>query len=162
MPSPINVSAGSQAIIALGNVAGQADITGASNAMVLPYLQDITINNSTGVFRWKTLDSTAENAATTPATNSISMNIVVDESTFFGDNANTANKVVADGIFGASKDKTRVHFEIGLEGADSTDTTISGSGFISGLAPTVNMDAPVWVTPITIEVDGDYTKGAVP
>ncbi len=35
MPSPINVSAGSQAIIALGNVAGQADITGASNAMVL-------------------------------------------------------------------------------------------------------------------------------
>jgi hypothetical protein len=23
------------------------------------------------------------------------------------------------------------------------------------------MDSPVWVTPLTIEVDGDYTKGAV-
>ena len=161
MPTPINVSAGSQAIIALGNVASQADITGAANALVLPYLQDITINNSTGVFRWKTLDSTAENAATTPATNSISMNIVVDETTFFGA-SNTENSVVNDGIFGASKNKTKVHFEIGFEGADSTDVTLSGEGFISGLAPTVNMDAPVWVTPITIEVDGDYTKGAVP
>tara|TARA_R100001463_G_scaffold80442_1_gene134913 strand:+ start:130 stop:612 length:483 start_codon:yes stop_codon:yes gene_type:complete len=160
MPTPINVSAGSQAIIALGNVNSQADITGGNNAMVLPYLQDITVNNSTGVFRWKTLDSTAENAATTPATNSISMNIVVDETTFFG-SSNTDNSVVADGIFGTSKNKTRVHFEIGLEGADSGDVTLSGSGFISGLAPTVNMDAPVWVTPITIEVDGDYTAGTV-
>jgi len=41
MPTPINVSAGSQAIIALGNVNTQADITGGNNAMVLPYLQDI-------------------------------------------------------------------------------------------------------------------------
>ena len=160
MPTPINVSAGSQAIIALGNVAGQADITGAGNAMILPYLQDITINNSTGVYRWKTLDNTAENAATTPATNSISMNIVVDETTFFGA-SNTINSVVADGILGTSKNKTRVHFEIGLEGAESGDVTLSGQGFISGLAPTVNMDAPVWVTPITIEVDGDYTAGTV-
>jgi len=161
MPSPINVSAGSQAIIALGNVSTQADITGNNNAQILPYLQDITINNSTGVFRWKTLDSTAENAATTPATNSISMNIVVDEASFFG-TANAENSVIADGIFGTSKNKTRVHFEIGLEGADSTDVTLSGSGFISGLAPTVNMDAPVWVTPVTIEVDGDYTASQVP
>ena len=160
MPAPINVSSGSQAIIALGNVSTQADITGANNAQILPYLQDITINNSTGVFRWKTLDSTAENAATTPATNSISMNIVVDETSFFGA-ANVENSVIADGIFGTSKNKTRVHFQVGLEGADSTDVTITGEGFISGLAPTVNMDSPMWVTPLTIEVDGDYTKGAV-
>ncbi len=160
MPSPINVSAGSQAIIALGNVSTQADITGGNNAQILPYLQDLTLNNSTGVFRWKTLDSTAENAATTPATNSISMNIVVDETSFFG-TANVENSVVTDGIFGTSKNKTRVHFQVGLEGADSGDTTITGQGFISGLAPTVNMDSPVWVTPLTIEVDGDYTKGTV-
>jgi len=160
MPSPINVSAGSQAIIALGNVSTQADITGGNNAQILPYLQDLTLNNSTGVFRWKTLDSTAENAATTPATNSISMNIVVDETSFFG-TSNVENSVVTNGIFGTSKNKTRVHFQVGLEGADSGDTTITGQGFISGLAPTVNMDSPVWVTPLTIEVDGDYTKGAV-
>jgi len=39
---------------------------------------------------------------------------------------------------------------------------MSGSGFVSGLAPTVNMDSPVWVTPIAIEVDGDLTKHVVP
>ena len=77
MPTPINVSSGTKAILALGNVVSQADITGGNNAMILPYLQDITINNSTGVFRWKTLDNTAESVATTPATNSLAMNIVL-------------------------------------------------------------------------------------
>jgi hypothetical protein len=161
MPSPINVSAGTKAIIALGNVSSQADITGGNNAMILPYLQDITINNSTGVFRWKTLDSTAESAATTPATNSLAMNIVLDEATFFGDGANTLNSVVRNGIFGSSKDKTEVHFEIGIEGSTAGSRTISGKGFLSGLAPTVNMDAPVFVSSLTLEVTGDYTVATV-
>ena len=161
MPSPINVSSGDKAIIALGNVSSQADITGSNNALILPYLQDITINNSTGVFRWKTLDSTAESAATTPATNSLAMNIVLDEATFFGDSANTLNSVVADGIFGASKNKTEVFFEIGIEGSLGGSRTISGQGFLSGLAPTVNMDAPVFVSSLTLEVTGDYTVSTV-
>ena len=161
MPSPINVSAGTKAIIALGNVSSQADITGSNNALILPYLQDITINNSTGVFRWKTLDSTAESAATTPATNSLAMNIVLDEATFFGDGANTLNSVVRNGIFGSSKDKTEVHFEIGIEGSTAGSRTISGQGFLSGLAPTVNMDAPVFVSSLTLEVTGDYTVSTV-
>ena len=162
MPTPINVSSGTKAIIALGNVNTQADITGGNNAMILPYLQDITINNSTGVFRWKTLDSTAESAATTPATNSLAMNIVLDEATFFGDGANTLNSVVRNGIFGSSKDKTEVHFEIGIEGSATGQRTISGQGFLSGLAPTVNMDAPVFVSSLTLEVTGDYTVSTVP
>ena len=161
MPSPINVSAGTKAIIALGNVSSQADITGSNNALILPYLQDITINNSTGVFRWKTLDSTAESAATTPATNSLAMNIVLDEATFFGDGANTLNSVVRNGIFGSSKDKTEVHFEIGIECSTAGSRTISGQGFLSGLAPTVNMDAPVFVSSLTLEVTGDYTVSTV-
>ena len=154
----INVSAGSQAILALSNVSGLASVAADSNAMIVPQLTDITVNNSTGVFRFKTLDNTAESAVTTPATNQISTNLVVDETIFFGDGANTINSVVADGLFGASKNKTRIYFAIGFEGADSGDNIITGSGFISGLAPTVNMDSPVWVTPVTIEVDGDFTS----
>jgi len=154
----INVSAGSQAILALSNVSGLASVAADSNAMIVPQLTDITVNNSTGVFRFKTLDNTAESAVTTPATNQISTNLIVDETIFFGDGANTLNSVVADGLFGASKNKTRIYFAIGFEGADSGDNIITGSGFISGLAPTVNMDAPVWVTPVTIEVDGDFTS----
>lgn len=154
----INVSAGSQAILALSNVSGLASVADDSNAMIVPQLTDITVNNSTGVFRFKTLDNTAESAVTTPATNQISTNLIVDETIFFGDGANTENSVVADGLFGASKNKTRIYFAIGFEGADSGDNIITGTGFISGLAPTVNMDSPVWVTPVTIEVDGDFTS----
>jgi hypothetical protein len=154
----INVSAGSQAILALSNVSGLASVADDSNAMIVPQLTDITVNNSTGVFRFKTLDNTAESAVTTPATNQISTNLIVDETIFFGDGANTENSVVADGLFGASKNKTRIYFAIGFEGADSGDNIVTGSGFISGLAPTVNMDSPVWVTPVTIEVDGDFTS----
>ena len=110
MADVINVSAGSQALLALSNVAGLSDVSGGSNAMIVPQLTDITVNNSTGVYRFKTLDNTAESAVTTPATNQITTNLIVDETTFFGDGANTINSVVADGLFGASKNKTEIYF----------------------------------------------------
>ncbi len=158
MADAINVSAGSQALLSLSNVAGLSSVAADSNALIVPQMQDITVNNTTGVFRWKQLDSTAEKAVTTPATNQITLNVVVDEDTFFGDGSNTINSVVANGLFGASKNKTKVYFAIGFEGADTGDEILTGAGYISGLAPTVNMDAPVWVTPVTIEVDGDFTN----
>ena len=71
------------------------------------------------------------------------------------------NGATKKGLFGVSKTKTRVFFSAGFEGTDSTSKFLSGSGFISGLAPTVNMDSPVWVTPVTIEVDGDYANSSV-
>tara|TARA_R110000782_G_scaffold269281_2_gene367124 strand:- start:813 stop:1301 length:489 start_codon:yes stop_codon:yes gene_type:complete len=158
----INVSAGSEAVIYLGQDATNANIsTSPTVALVVPYMQDVTINNSTGVFRWKTLDSTAENAATTPATNQLTLNAVVDTLAFFGDAAGTDTVKVA-GLFNASKNKTRVYFSVGFNGSDTGSTYLTGSGFISGLAPTVNMDSPVWITPITIEVDGDFTQQVVP
>lgn len=158
MADAINVSAGSQALLSLSNVAGLSSVAADSNALIVPQMQDITVNNTTGVFRWKQLDSTAEKAVTTPATNQITLNVVVDEDTFFGDGSNTINSVVNQGLFGASKNKTKVYFAIGFEGADTGDEILTGAGYISGLAPTVNMDAPVWVTPVTIEVDGDFTN----
>jgi len=158
MANPINVSAGNEAVLVLADSAANANIdAGATTGLVVPYMQDITINNSTGVFRWKTLDNTAENAATTPATNQLSLNVVVDSESFFGDGLG-GDSVKDAGIFGSSKAKTKVFFEVGFEGRDSGSKILKGSGYISGLAPTVNMDAPVWVTPVTIEVDGDYTE----
>lgn len=154
----INVSAGNLAVLVLGDTAANANIDASTNGLTVPFMQDITINNSTGVFRWKTLDSTAESAATTPATNQISLNVVVDTAAFFG-NATAGDAIVNSGLFGASKNKTRVYFNAGFEGAAAGKKFLSGSGFISGLAPTVNPDAPLWVTPVTIEVDGDFAAG---
>jgi len=158
MAQVINVSAGNEAVLVLADSEANANIdAGATTGLVVPYMQDVTINNSTGVFRWKTLDNTAENAVTTPSTNQLTLNIVVDSDSFFGDGLG-GDAVKDAGIFGSSKAKTKVFFEIGFEGRDSGSKILKGSGYISGLAPTVNMDAPVWVTPVTIEVDGDYTE----
>ena len=157
----INVSAGSEAVLHL-SATSAAEANVAANALVVPYMQDITVNNSTGVFRWKTLDSTAENAATTPATNQLSLNAVVDTDAFFGTDVGGDDDAKEKGLFGVSKDKTRVYFNVYFDGTDSTSKFLAGSGFVSGLAPTVNMDAPVWVTPVTIEVDGDFTEHSVP
>jgi hypothetical protein len=63
------------------------------------------------------------------------------------------------GIFGLSKSKTLVEFELFMGKTDTggTGKTLSGKGYVTGLAPTVSADSPVWVTPITITVTGDYT-----
>lgn len=155
----INVSAGSEAVLELYDLDANAAITG--NALTAPYLQDITITNSTGVFRWQTLDSTSESAAATPATNQISLNLVVDDAAFFGTGSNVDPGVVENGIFGISNAKTEVGFRAYFNGTDSGSKYVEGKGFISGLAPTVNPTAPVWVTPVTIEVNGDYTEAEV-
>ena len=156
----INVSAGNEAVLVLAQTAANANYT-ANAGLVVPSMQDITINNSTGVFRWKTLDSTAENAATTPATNQLSLNVVVDTTAFFGTGTAGDDDVKENGLFSVSKNKTKVYFRAYFNGTDSTSKFLSGEGYISGLAPTVNPDAPLWVTPVTIEVDGDYTVGTV-
>tara|TARA_R110001606_G_scaffold4147_2_gene19573 strand:- start:1230 stop:1709 length:480 start_codon:yes stop_codon:yes gene_type:complete len=150
----INVSAGSEAVLKLG--ASEANVTPtSSDGVTVPAMQDIVLNNSTGVFRWKQLNLTSESAVTTPSTNQITLNLVVDPDTFFGTGSGDAVK--SGGLYGASKNKTKVYFSAFFNGTDSTSKYITGSGYISGLAPTVNMDAPVWVTPVTIEVDGDFS-----
>lgn len=156
----INVTNGSSCILAIGNTSVNGSIGGA-NSLEVPFVQDITVNASTGVTRYKVLDSASEKAFTTPSTNQVTLNVLVDEDTFFGDGANADNSVVRNGLFGESNSKTKVFFEVGFEGSTSGDKTISGEGFISGLAPTVSMDQAVWITPITIEVDGDLTAGTV-
>ena len=91
----------------------------------------------------------------TPATNSISANLVLDSSTFFA----ATNGV--PGLFDLSNDATLVYFRVYFNGRASASKYVSGSGYITNLAPTVNPTAPVWVSPIQISVDGDFTVGTV-
>ena len=148
----INVSAPTQnAIIQLST----ATISTTSSGYIVPALQDVTINNAAGVFNWTQLDVFSQLAVSTPATNSISANLVLDSATFFA----STNGV--PGLFDLSNDATLVYFRVYFNGRTTGSKYVSGSGFVTNLAPTVNPTAPVWVTPIQISVDGDLTAGTV-
>jgi len=134
---------------------GAPTLTTANGPIVVPGLQDVTINNANGSFRWKQLDQSGENVITTNATNSLSGNFVLDPTTFWG----TGGGSLADddGIFKLSNDRVQVAFLIAPEGLVDK-TVLMGTGFISALAPTVSADSPVWVSPLTLEVNGDFIK----
>lgn len=148
----INVSAPTKnAIIQIST----ASISTTSSGYVIPALQDITLNNSAGQFNWTQLDVFANLTVSTPATNSISANLVLDSTTFFTGANSTA------GLFDLSNDATLIYFRVYFDGNRTASKYVSGSGFITNLAPTVNPTAPVWVSPIQISVDGDFTVGTV-
>lgn len=130
-----------------------------NDALVIPALQDITVNAANDVFTWTQLNETAKLQIATTSTNSISMNLVLDSDVFFGDGTSPAGSASLKGIFGMSNSKDKIEFSLYMgDKDDGTDSkTISGVGYITGLAPTVSADAPVWVSPITITVDGEYT-----
>ena len=132
-----------------------ATISTTSSGYVVPALQDVTINNAAGVFNWTQLDTFAQLAVSTPATNSITANMVLDSTTFFtGSNG-------VDGLFNLSNDAVEINFRVYFNGKGTGAKYVSGTGFITNLAPTVNPTAPVWVSPITISVNGDLTAGTV-
>jgi len=148
----INVSAPTDnAVIQLST----ATISTTSSGYIVPALQDVTINNAAGVFNWTQLDTFAQLAVSTPATNSISANLVVDPTTFFSATAGVP------GLFDLSNDATEVNFRVYFNGRKTGSKYVSGTGFITNLAPTVNPTAPVWVSPVTISVNGDLTAGTV-
>lgn len=128
------------------------------NTITVPALQDVTVNNANDVFTWSQLDATAKKQVATTSTNSIDMNIVVDDAIFFGtdvDNDGTGT-VAALGLMGLSRNKTKIAFGLKMRENASADRFIMGQGYITGLAPTISADAPVWVTPVTITVDGEF------
>lgn len=132
---------------------------GSDTGYTVPALQDVTVNAANDVFTWTQLDSASKLQIATTATNSLSMNIVLDQTAFFGDGTTPATDADHKGIWGLSTDKDLVDFDLYL-GDTSTGgngKTISGQGYITGLAPTVSADQPVWVSPITITVTGDYS-----
>lgn len=146
---------GVQATLTVHHTSKVADATG----LAVPSLQDITVNAANDVFTWTQLDSTAKKQIATTATNSLAMNLVLDQDTFFGTVGSGGTDAAESGVFGLSIDKTLVVFDLylGDESDGAAGKTISGSGYITGLAPTVSADSPVWVSPITITVTGEYT-----
>lgn len=133
--------------------------TSVSGNLNLPALQDITVNNSNDVFTWTTLDSGSKYQIATTATNSLAMNLVLDKTAFFGNASASAGSAANLGVYGMSKDKTKVDFTLymGDDSDGNAGPTITGEGYVTGLAPTVSADSPVWVSPITITVTGDYS-----
>lgn len=134
-------------------------VAGKSGALAVPYLQDVTINNANDVFSWSQLNEAAKLQVATTSTNSISTNIVVDPTTFFGNVSATTGSAAKLGIIGLSTDKTLVGFTINMGNiaTGGGGHTISGEGYVTGLAPTVSADSPVWTTPLTLSVSGSYT-----
>jgi hypothetical protein len=149
-----------QVVLLLDVASSDSDIT-QSSPLTVPALQDITINASNDVFTWSQLDSTAKKQIATTSTNSISMNIVVDDASFFGTTLASVitDTIAAQGLLGCSRNKTLINFSLKFVEA-TADRYIKGVGYITGLAPTVSADSPVWVTPITITVSGEYTVSA--
>jgi len=148
----INVSAPtSQATLQIST----ASIASTSSGYIVPALQDITINNAVGTFQWTQLDEFSNKTVPTPANNSIAGNFVLDSTTFF-----TGSNGVA-GLFDLSNDATLVYFRVYFNGRLTGAKYVSGQGYITNLAPTVNPTAPVWVSPITLSVDGDITASTV-
>lgn len=155
----LNITAGSQAILTIGNTEALS-LPGATDGMVIPFVQDVTINAAPGIVRYSVLSSPSSKAFTTVNENSVSGNMLLDEETFFG-KAGATNTVALAGLFATSTAKTKVFFTVAFEGTDSADHYIKGEGFIGGLAPTASMDAAVWISPVEIIVDGELTADTV-
>jgi hypothetical protein len=134
-------------------------VSGDTSALNIPAVQDITIQNSNDVFTWTQLDEGSKLQIPTTATNSIDTNLVLDQTIFFGDGA-SSNVAINKGIFGLSKDKQLISFAIflGKTSTGGAGKSLTGTGYITGLSPTVSADAPVWVSPVTITVTGDFTE----
>jgi hypothetical protein len=145
------------------NVNTSSVITSTSTGVLLvPALQDVTVTNNNGVFRWKQLDELGQKVAVTPATNSVNLTLVLDDTAFYGSTGalpQTGATAVQSGMFNLSNEKTRVYFKLYWGGTGNTEA-VYGSAFLSGLAPKVTPDQPVWISPLILEVDGRYTVSA--
>ena len=146
----------------------------AANVLSITCLQDITITSSTGIYSYVDFCSKDINKLTTPADNEISMNIVIDPTAYFGSNAAANTSAAGRGIANISQNKVPVQFLVVWNYNASTANVVggnianlsnvyysSGTGYVSSLAPTAAPDAPVFVTPISIAVDGTmYTASS--
>ena len=148
----LSTTIGNSAALAAGNIT-------TAGSLNVGCLQDITITSATGIFSWTDFCSIDTNKVTTPADNEISTNIVIDDVKYFGANVIAGGTAANIGINGLSQNKTEVQFKLIWNNSDANGNVAnsyftSGKGYISSLAPTVSPDAPVWVSPMTIAVDG--------
>lgn len=126
-----------------------------ATSLEVPALQDITVTNNASTFRWKELGALSEKVVTTVASNSVAGNVVLDPDAFFG--TGMGSDAPGLGIFNISNEKRKVDFLVLLNGLGAGKRYFMGSGYLTSVAPAVSADSPVWVSPFTIEVDGDFT-----
>lgn len=124
-----------------------------ADVLNVPALQEVTVNATPGTFNWQQLDELSELVVTTPSTNSLSVTMVLNPTTFFTGAGNTS------GIFDIVNNKTQVYFRLYWQGNTASDRYIQGSGYLAALAPTVSPGAPVWTSPLEILVTGSYEQG---
>ena len=133
----------------------------ANAALSVTCLQDITVTNSTGIYSWTDFCSTDMNKITTPADNEVSTNMVLDGLVYFGNASATANSATYYGVAGLSENKVNISWKLYLNGNANGAYYYTGTGYVSSLAPTVSPEAPVWISPMSIAVDGAITSGIV-
>ena len=156
----IKTSAGTTPVIG-GFITAASPPVKVAAALEIPALQDITVTNNAGTFRWRELQTLSEKVVSTVSTNSVAGTLVLDPTSFFGDGGGTTS---ADdkGLFNLSNEKTQVDFVVFLSGYSVGDRFIMGTGYLTNIAPSVSADSPIWVSPFTIEVDGDFIVGVAP
>jgi hypothetical protein len=117
-----------------------------ANALSVTCLQDVTVTNSTGIYSY---------------TDFCSANMVLDGTVYFG-NAALANTTAAYyGVAGLSENKVNIAWKLYLNGNANGAFYYTGTGYVSSLAPTVAPENPVWISPMSIAVDGAITSGVV-
>jgi hypothetical protein len=138
-----------------------ANLANTSESITLPFVQDVTITNSTGVYAYTDFTDVDQRKLSTPADNKIGTNIVVDATSYFGNASATANTAAYLGVASLSTNKNSLDFKVYWNGVGNGAHYYSGSGFITSLAPKTSPTAPVWITPLEIAVDGSFTSGTV-
>ena len=145
-----------------------ANGTMGANILSVTCLQDITITNSTGIYAYTDFCSTDMNKLTTPADNEISVNVVIDDTVWFGNSSYSPNTAAPYyGVGTLSQRKEDIVFKLVMNSSNVSGNAANayyymGQGYISSLAPTVNPEAPVWVSPLSIAVDGTMYAGKNP
>ena len=150
---------GTQPLIVIGLTG--ANLANTSQAITVPFVQDVTITNSTGVYAYTDFTDVDQRKLSTPADNKIGTNIVVDATSYFGTNPSTGTTAPELGIAQLSTNKEILDFKIYWNGSANGAHYYSGSGFITSLAPKTSPTQPVWITPLEIAVDGSFTSGTV-
>ena len=150
---------GTQPVIVIGLTG--ADLANANVALTIPFIQDLTITNSTGVYAYTDFSDVDQRKLSTPADNKIGTNVVIDNYAYFGNSAATANTAPFLGIASLSTNKNVLDFKVYWNGTANGAHFYSGTGFITNLAPKTSPTAPVWVTPLDLAVDGTFTSGTV-
>ena len=157
----INVTSGSQAVLTLGTTDAMS-LPGGTNGVIIPLMQDVTVSATTGTVRYSVLSSPSSSAFTTVNENSVTLNMLLDGTVFFGDGASATNTITNKGLLETSIDKTEIFWSVAFnEGNTTGEYYVKGKGFLTGLTPTSSMDAAIWISPMEIVVNGEITKVVV-